>query len=106
ESLERLGTELSGVTFALVDMDRFKTVHSSLGDAGSDAVLAGVAQRLLRYFGKSAEVFRVSGDTFALVFFAGDATNQISADLMEACAPPFEQGGRNIFVTASAGLAA
>ena len=106
EALERLGTALSSVTFALVDMDRFKTVHSSLGDVGSDAVLAGMAQRLTRHFGKSAEVFRVSGDTFALVFSAGDATNKISAELMEACAPPFEQSGRNIFVTASAGLAA
>jgi diguanylate cyclase (GGDEF)-like protein/PAS domain S-box-containing protein len=106
EALERLGTQLSGVTFALLDMDRFKTVHSSLGDAGSDAVLVGMAQRLTQYFSKTAEVFRVSGDTFALVFSAGDATNKVSADLMDACAAPFEQSGRNIFVTASAGLSA
>lgn len=106
EALERFGTRLSGVTFALLDMDRFKSVHSSLGDVGSDAVLTGMAQRLLRHFGKSAEVFRVSGDTFALVFSGGDAANKIGAELMDVCAPPFEQSGRNIFVTGSAGLAA
>ena len=105
DGLERLGTRLSEVTFALLDMDRFKTVHSSLGDAGSDAVLAGMAQRLTRRFGRAADVFRVSGDTFALVFTGADAANKVSAELMDVCAAPFEQSGRNVFVTGSAGIA-
>jgi diguanylate cyclase (GGDEF)-like protein len=106
EALERLGPKLAGVTFALLDMDRFKTVHSSLGDAGSDAVLVGIAQRLTRHFANAADVFRVSGDTFALVFSGGGAAEKIGDDLMDACKAAFEQRGRNVFVTASAGLAA
>jgi diguanylate cyclase (GGDEF)-like protein len=107
EGLERLGPRLSAIHFALLDMDRFKAVHMSLGDAGGDAVLAGVAQRLVRRFGKSADVYRVSGDTFALVFReAGLSPTAIGADLVEACAAPFEQHDRNVFVTASVGVAA
>jgi diguanylate cyclase (GGDEF)-like protein len=107
EALERQGARLSSTMFALVDMDRFKTVHASLGDAGADAVLVGIAQRLTRRFGASGVVFRVGGDTFALVVpEAGVAANRIGAELMDICATPFEQSGRNIFVTASAGIAA
>ncbi|HUO91697.1 MAG TPA: EAL domain-containing protein [Rhizomicrobium sp.] len=107
DTLERLGARLSSTIVALLDMDRFKTVHASLGDQGSDAVLAGMAQRLVHHFGKAAEIFRGGGDTFTLVFSGnGLTTAAIGGDLMDACAAPFEQGGRNVFVTASAGLAA
>ncbi len=68
EELEQLGARLSGVTFALLDVDRFKSIHASLGDAGGDAVLVAIAQRLATRFKGVAEVFRVRGDTFALVF--------------------------------------
>jgi len=107
DALEHLGAKIPSAIIALLDMDRFKTVHASLGDAGTDAVLAGMAQRLVQHFGKSAEVFRVGGDTFALVFSGnGLTTGAVGGDLMDACAAPFEQSGRNIFITASAGLAA
>ena len=106
QNLERLGSRLSGVTFALLDIDRFKSVHASIGDQAADQVLAGLAQRLIRRFGKSADVFRVSGDAFALTFgpsAAGAAT--VGADLVDACAAPFQQHERNIFATASVGVA-
>jgi diguanylate cyclase (GGDEF)-like protein len=106
EELDRHGAGLSGALFALLDMDRFKTVHASLGDAGADAVLVGMAQRLTRRFGKSS-VFRVGGDTYALVY--PECTlpaSRIGADLMDVCAAPFEQSGRNVFITGSAGIAA
>jgi len=107
EALDRHGTRLFEITFALLDIDRFKSVHASLGDAGADAVLVALAQRLSRRFGTSAEVFRVSGDTFALIFTEqGLMATAVGADLVEACATPFEQNGRNVFVTASVGVAA
>ena len=106
EELDRQGATLSGAMFALLDMDRFKTVHASLGDAGADAVLVGMAQRLTKRFGKTGAVFRVGGDTFALIFpQCALPANKIGADLMDVCAAPFEQSGRNVFVTASAGIA-
>ena len=105
QALERLGAKLSQVTFAMLDIDRFKSVHASLGDQAADAVLVGLAQRLLRRFGKSAEVFRVSGDAFALTFAASAAgAAAVGTDLVDACAAPFEQRERNIFTTASVGV--
>ena len=107
EALERLGGRLVEITFALLDIDRFKAVHTSLGDAGADAVLVGVAQRLAKRFGTLAEIFRVRGDAFAVIFpQPGLGAAAIGADLVEACAAPFAQNDRNIFTTASVGVAA
>jgi diguanylate cyclase (GGDEF)-like protein len=106
QALERLGAKLSQVTFAMLDIDRFKSVHASLGDQAADAVLVSLAQRLLRRFGKTAEVFRVSGDAFALTFATSAAgAAAVGTDLVEACAAPFEHRERNVFATASVGVA-
>jgi diguanylate cyclase (GGDEF)-like protein/PAS domain S-box-containing protein len=107
EELEQLGARLSGVTFALLDIDRFKSIHASLGDAGGDTVLAAIAQRLVTRFKGVAEVFRVRGDAFALVFpMPGAGAAAIGAELVEVCRSPIEYEGRNIFAPASAGVVA
>lgn len=107
EALEQLGNRLVEITFALLDVDRFKAVHASLGDAGADAVLVGIAQRLARRFGSLAKIFRVRGDAFAVVFAQpGVAASAIGADLVDTCTAPFEQNDRNVFATASVGVAA
>jgi diguanylate cyclase (GGDEF)-like protein len=107
EALDRLGGGLAEITFALLDIDRFKSVHASLGDSGADAVLVGVAQRLTGRFGKIAEIFRVRGDAFALVFAQqGLGAAAVGADLVNTCSTPFAHNDRNIFATASVGVAA
>lgn len=106
ETLDPLGAQLGELTFALLDVDRFKSVHASLGDAGADAVLAALARRLVQRFGESAEVFRVGGDAFALTFGQqAGAPAAIGHDLVEICGEPFELNGRNVFVTGSVGIA-
>jgi diguanylate cyclase (GGDEF)-like protein len=104
EELDRLGSRLAEVTFALLDIDRFKSIHASLGDEGGDAVLAAMAQRLSKRFDEAGELFRVGGDAFALIFSRGDAAG-MGAQLVEACSAPFPQGGRNVFAPASIGMA-
>ncbi|MGD0142789.1 MAG: EAL domain-containing protein [Rhizomicrobium sp.] len=107
EELEQLGARLSGVTFALLDIDRFKSIHASLGDAGGDAVLVSIAQRLVTRFKDVAEVFRVRGDAFALVFpMPGAGAAAIGADLVDVCRAPIVHEDRNIFAPASAGVVA
>lgn len=107
EELEQLGARLSGVTFALLDIDRFKSIHASLGDAGGDAVLVAIAQRLVTRFKGVAEVFRVRGDAFALVFpVPGAGAAAIGADLVDVCRAPIVHEDRNIFAPASAGVVA
>jgi diguanylate cyclase (GGDEF)-like protein/PAS domain S-box-containing protein len=102
EELEQRG--LSSVVFALLDIDRFKSIHLSLGDEGGDAVLAALAQRLAKRFKGRAESFRVGGDAFALLFAEGDAA-RIGAEMVETCNVPFALSGRNVFAPASIGVA-
>ena len=72
EELENLGGELGSAILALMDIDRFKTIHASLGDAGGDSILISVAKRLVEFASGRAQVFRVGGDGFALLFARAD----------------------------------
>ena len=106
EELEHLGGRLREATFALLDIDRFKQIHSSLGDEGADGLLAQIADRVVKRFHGVAEVFRVGGDAFA-VLFAGACGEPASVgnELLEACGAPYARDGRNIFAPASIGVA-
>jgi diguanylate cyclase (GGDEF)-like protein len=105
EELEQLGHGMKDATLALIDIDRFKSIHASLGDAGGDDVLSKVAERLSKRFGTLAEVFRVGGDAFAILFAkAGGEPQAIGAELVEACSEPYEQDGRSVFAPASVGV--
>ena len=91
---------------ALLDLDRFKHIHASVGDAGGDAVLRGTAERLTHRFGQEAQIFRVGGDAFALLF----AKPRLSAEalgesLVALCSPAHPYEARSIFAPASAGIA-
>ncbi len=106
-----LMTALEGPPFpqgllALLDLDRFKVIHASIGDEGGDVVLKGTADRLTHRFGAEARIFRVGGDGFALLFphprLSPDA---LGATLVALCSPPHIHDGRNIFAPGSAGIA-
>ncbi len=91
---------------ALLDLDRFKNIHASVGDAGGDAVLQGTAERLQRDFGQDAQLFRVGGDAFALLFPNPRLTPEALGEALVAlCSPPHPYEGRSIFAPASAGVA-
>jgi diguanylate cyclase (GGDEF)-like protein len=106
EELERLGTGLQYATFVLLDIDRFKSIHASLGDAGADAILIAVAERLQRKINGTAQLFRVGGDSYAALYAQGRGTpEQIGTELVEACAPAHLYQGRSVFAPGSAGVA-
>jgi len=91
---------------AVADLDRFKAVHASLGDAGGDAVLAATAGRLKARFGKDAQVFRTGGDGFALLFARPPEKPEVlGAALAALCRPPHLWQGREVFAPVSVGLA-
>ncbi len=103
--LERLKPHLASQAVALVDIDRFKSVHASLGDDGGDAVLSEFAGRLSEAF-LQPQIYRMGGDCFALAFPAGAAQMETFAStLSEALKAPFIWAGREVYVTASAGVA-
>jgi len=107
EELEGLGNGLADVTFAVLDIDRFKTIHASLGDAGGDQILVQVADRLnQRYYG-FAQVFRIGGDAFAVLLRTpNENPAEIGAALAKTCGAAHQFEGRNVFAPASVGVAA
>jgi len=106
EELDQRGLRLAEVTFALLDVDRFKSIHASLGDAGGDGILNQIAERLTKRFESVAEVFRVGGDAFAIIFSRiGSEPSAVGNELIEACNAPYVVQGRNIFAPASVGVA-
>jgi len=91
---------------ALLDLDRFKAIHASIGDEGGDVVLKGTADRLSHRFGAEARIFRVGGDGFALLFRQSRLSPEaLGATLVALCSPPHPYEGRNIFAPGSAGIA-
>ena len=105
EELEELGDGLPDTVFALLDIDRFKSIHASLGDVGGDRVLAGMAERLAKTLAGRAKVFRAGGDAFAIVApMTGLKAAALGAELIDLCSLPFRHRGRDVFVSVSAGV--
>lgn len=105
EELESLGERLRDATFALLDIDRFKAIHASLGDAGGDDVLSKLGQRLVKRFSGFAQIFRVGGDSFAVLLKrSADKPAEIGAELVEVCGAAHQLHGRNVFAPASVGV--
>ena len=104
KALDALGDDYSGALFALMDVDRFKAIHASLGDRDADKILKMIAERL-EGLKEPAEIFRVGGDSFALIYANPDRTAQaIGNALAEACGKVFHLENRNVFAMCSVGL--
>ncbi|MDA8109890.1 MAG: EAL domain-containing protein [Betaproteobacteria bacterium] len=95
------------VGLLFVDLDRFKAVNDTLGDAASDELLRLAAARLLDCVRVRDLVARLGGDEFALALPAIESAEQagaIAEKIVAAFGRPFEVLGRELFVTASIGI--
>ena len=91
-----------------LDVDRFKVVNDSLGHLAGDAVLKGVAQRLLSCVREPDMVARLSGDEFALLLDTTDSAGnamQVAARVLEAVNMPLHIAGEDLLPAASIGVA-
>ncbi len=105
EALDALGAGFDKALFALLDVDRFKAIHASLGDAGADALLRQIGERLAG-LGEPAQIFRVGGDSFAFLFAnPRRAPQPIGNALAENLSKPYGVDGREVFAPCSIGLA-
>lgn len=97
-------------TFAIlfVDLDRFKVVNDSLGHLVGDKLLLAVARRLEASVRPGDTVARFGGDEF-LVLLDDIRTRaeamMVAERLHAALQPPFPIDERNLFITASIGVA-
>jgi len=100
------GNSRAAVLF--VDLDEFKFINDSLGHTVGDRVLVAVAARLREAIGPQGIVARLGGDEFALLVHERRTKAEIAAfvaDIEHALARPLFVDGRDIFVTASIGVA-
>jgi len=91
-----------------LDLDDFKAVNDGLGHVAGDTLLRAVGVRLRASLSPTHTVARMGGDEFAILVeradgaaAALDAAERITAALQT----PFDVDGREVFVTASVGIA-
>ena len=92
----------------MIDLDGFKNVNDTLGHRSGDLLLRQVAARLADAIRDSDVLVRMGGDEFTLVATEIHSAADISAvadRLIRALADPFVVEGRELFVTASIGMA-
>ncbi|MEA2902898.1 MAG: hypothetical protein QOI12_285 [Alphaproteobacteria bacterium] len=95
-------------TVMVIDLDRFKQVNDSVGIAVGDSILLTLARRLGRLLKPQDTLARLSGDQFALILLSEKDSERIiafSETLRRALRAPITFNDREIFLTASMGLA-
>jgi diguanylate cyclase (GGDEF)-like protein len=112
----RRGGQIVGVI--CVGLDRFKRINDTLGQPVGDALLKGVADRLVdclresdvvRQKPGSSAISRHGGDEFSVtVTQLSDVQGlaKISARILEALSTPFKLGAHEVVISASIGLGA
>jgi diguanylate cyclase (GGDEF)-like protein len=111
--LDRLKQSLSGpeqheVSVLFIDLDRFKAVNDTLGHGAGDELLAEVASRLRDCIRGSDTVARLGGDEFAVLMEGTKGPGpalRAAERIAAALSRPIALGGRDIFASASVGVA-
>jgi diguanylate cyclase (GGDEF)-like protein len=91
-----------------LDLDRFKVINDSLGHHVGDSLLIEVSARLRQCLRPADTVARLGGDEFAILLEDVEDLKevaQVAERIGEVLGPAFIFEGREVFVTASIGLA-
>jgi len=91
-----------------LDLDRFKIVNDSLGHLVGDELLRVVSRRLETCLRQGDTLARLGGDEFAILLndlAEAQQANAIAFRIQDAVSAPFSIGGREVFTSASIGIA-
>jgi diguanylate cyclase (GGDEF)-like protein/PAS domain S-box-containing protein len=95
------------VSIVIINLDEFHLVDEALGRALSDALLVEIGNTIEAVIGEDATVGRIGPDEF-MVFLAGlrlSAAQKQLPGILAAIGVPRRLGGREVQITASAGVA-
>ena len=97
-----------GVTILYLDIDDFKRTNDTLGHHAGDVVMRHVASVLLEVTGESDVVARFGGDEFVILLTRQQNETDahgVAARIRHELGKPLRLSGRDIFVSASIGIA-
>ena len=95
------------VAVSLLNLDSFGLINDTLGRDNGDRILKELSLRISTTVRTLDTLARLAGDEFALVSFDHASEDAVSAELQrvhDALSRPFVVDGREIYVTASAGV--
>lgn len=95
------------VIVAFLDIDRFQIINKSLGHFAGDRVLIAIAKRLCKMLGDRAQIARVGGDEFAILFHNSSQreVKTLLDEMRTVLSGPLMLGKHRLSITASVGLA-
>ena len=91
-----------------LDLDHFKYINDTLGHSAGDALLHQVSARLRDALRQADTVARLGGDEFTILvpqIFDEKQIERVASKVLEVLAEPFVVHDRELFVTASIGIA-
>ncbi|HEY6119030.1 MAG TPA: EAL domain-containing protein [Pyrinomonadaceae bacterium] len=91
-----------------LDFDRFKLINDSLGHMVGDQLLIAIAGRLKANVRPNDTVARLGGDEFTILLEdlnQSDEVEVVANRLLKSLSLPFNLSGREVFTTASIGIA-
>ena len=92
----------------VLDLDRFKQVNDTLGHNVGDQLLCQAADRLKSCVRRYDTIARLGGDEFAILvphMRKGGDLATIARKILAAFHPPFSISGKELFISASIGIA-
>ncbi|MDQ1503095.1 MAG: hypothetical protein QOD57_822 [Actinomycetota bacterium] len=107
-ALVRTARQPGRLAVVFLDLDNFKTVNDSLGHTAGDQVLVAVAERLGRCVRDSDTVARLGGDEFAVLaedLETASGVTLLADRILSVMQRPFPVAGREVFISASIGIA-
>ena len=92
----------------LLDVDRFKLVNDSLGNASADQLLIQIAQRVKTCMRQGDILARVGGDEFAVLLddvSGEEEASSVATRIQQALSISFNLLGQEVYTTLSIGIA-